>query len=512
MKKKNSKEDWSASYTTGTSGEALAALPQAPLPMTTIDYYEGRADGGYSWDVKYDLSFDGTAFTVNTRLHLAGDDAGDYARIWEQGIESIWNNQYCLSDGTKSYAIRFDVEYVDAADAHYVVNVHDAYGRGDMLNWYTQTGWGPSYQDKLAAHEYGHMLGAFDEYAGGATVSNYTCNGTLMSDLTTALRPEYMHTIDFFAEYYTGQTFDVVKAPAEPPAPPQALTLRGGNGNDRLMGQDGDDTLYGNSGADQLHGGNGNDELFGGAGNDQLFGGAGNDRLRGNDGNDTLVGGAGADRFIIARGSHQDRITDFSYAEGDRLEVVGGLTYRVLNSNGSALIDFGNGDQVLLDGIGSSSVTRDWFEYQPVAATNDTLNGGAGNDRLLGYDGNDTLYGHAGADQLFGGNGADVLFGGAGNDQLFGEAGNDRLRGNDGNDTLTGGTGADRFIFARNSHQDRITDFSYAQGDRLELVGGLTYRVLDSSGSALVDFGNGDQVLLDGIASSSVTKDWFVYA
>jgi Ca2+-binding RTX toxin-like protein len=59
---------------------------------------------------------------------------------------------------------------------------------------------------------------------------------------------------------------------------------------------------------------------------------------------------------------------------------------------------------------------------------------------------------------------------------LQGWAGNDVLNGARGRDILTGGAGADRFVYAGVVHSpagagaDRITDFSHAQGDRIDLA------------------------------------------
>jgi Ca2+-binding RTX toxin-like protein len=64
-----------------------------------------------------------------------------------------------------------------------------------------------------------------------------------------------------------------------------------------------------------------------------------------------------------------------------------------------------------------------------------------------------------------------TLAGGNFNDTLSGLGGNDDLYGNGGNDTLTGGTGADTFHFvgAGAATVDTITDYSAAEGDRIDL-------------------------------------------
>ncbi len=74
---------------------------------------------------------------------------------------------------------------------------------------------------------------------------------------------------------------------------PVGVTLRGGPGNDTLVGGSGNDKLLGGPGNDTLIGGPGNDILIGGSGDDKLIGGPGNDVLRGGPGRDTLIGGPG---------------------------------------------------------------------------------------------------------------------------------------------------------------------------------------------------------------------------
>lgn len=71
------------------------------------------------------------------------------------------------------------------------------------------------------------------------------------------------------------------------------VTVRGGRGDDELVGGSSSDLILGGPGADVLVGRAGADSLFGGPGADTLRGGAGSDLLRGGPGFDTLLGGSG---------------------------------------------------------------------------------------------------------------------------------------------------------------------------------------------------------------------------
>lgn len=90
-----------------------------------------------------------------------------------------------------------------------------------------------------------------------------------------------------------------------------SLEVNGGKGNDRVVnktglfavirGGDGDDVLIGGSGRDVIYGGSGNDVLMGNGGRDSLYGDRGNDLLDGGlDGlQDELCGGDDKDTFVI---------------------------------------------------------------------------------------------------------------------------------------------------------------------------------------------------------------------
>lgn len=217
-----------------------------------------------------------------------------------------------------------------------------------------------------------------------------------------------------------------------------------------IVGTSGKDTRTGTAGNDLITGLGGNDMLSGGDDADVIRGGSGQDRLNGDNGRDLLDGGAGRDRMSGGAGA-------------------------------DTLIGGGAGD--VLEGDSGD----------------DHMAGGDGNDILRGDNGNDALGGDAGRDVLVGGKGNDLLLGGTGKDTLHGGAGKDRLEGGRGDDTMTGGGGSDRFVFARNTGTDTVTDYD-KDVDRLVFEGvrkvDLTIERL--GGDTLLHFG-ADTVVLDGV-------------
>ena len=87
--------------------------------------------------------------------------------------------------------------------------------------------------------------------------------------------------------------------------------IRGGPGNDTLVGGSVADNLDGGDGDDYVRGGPGDDIVRGGSGSDQLFGGEGNDRVIGDGdagaGIDRLDGGNGTDNCTADPGEQTNR-------------------------------------------------------------------------------------------------------------------------------------------------------------------------------------------------------------
>lgn len=115
-------------------------------------------------------------------------------------------------------------------------------------------------------------------------------------------------------------------------------TIWGGSGNDKIYGGDGNDHLFGEDGNDQIWGGAGSEYVFGDAGNDRIYGGTGDDLLSGDDGHDSIDGGVGNDR--IDGGEGRDTLTGGSGAD----------SFEFRNNTGRDIItDFEAGDTIYLD-------------------------------------------------------------------------------------------------------------------------------------------------------------------
>lgn len=333
--------------------------------------------------------------------------------------------------------------------------------------------------------------------------------------------------------------------------------LIGGSGSDTIRGNAGNNFINGGSGHDLIIGRHGNDTLLGGAGNDILVGGLGADALNGGAGTDiasyassttaqfidlqvvgvntgvealgdtysgieNLVGGSGSDDIrgdagdnVINGGSGYDLIIG---REGDDT-LLGGL--------GGDTLDGGDGNDVLNGGAGDDRLHGQNGDDRMVGATGDdmlvdylgdnVMLGGEGADILFDGVGNSTLFGQNGNDQMNGAGGDDRLYGGAGNDFLNGGAGNDTLRGDQGNDFILGGAGADNFVFQANTGADIVADISLAE-DHLLLSIGLTKGITDPveivnqfasivGGKTILDFGDGDSVVLVGVTNMSALSD-----
>ncbi|MCW0181443.1 MAG: hypothetical protein OJI70_06685 [Zavarzinia sp.] len=220
-----------------------------------------------------------------------------------------------------------------------------------------------------------------------------------------------------------------------------------------VAGTDHADTLIGDSAVNTLSGGGGADRITGGTG-DTLRGGAGAEVIT-IDGLAALIdGGTGNDTLIVN--------ANLSFAAGG----VAGLERGVVGDGVSA--DF----SLLADGMTIAS--------RSTAGGGVEITGTAGADRISARLGDDVLNGAAGDDLLIGGGGNDVF--------VFDDAGF-------GRDTVA--------RFADGHDVIRVASTLAADFDALTITG--------QGNRAVIDFGDGDMIILRGVAVADIDASDFLF-
>jgi hypothetical protein len=141
----------------------------------------------YGWNYRYTRSFDGSNVEIDVQMafdwsltNLTDPQKRAQKLAWEANIEGWWNNQFSiLKDDIFLFGIVFDVTF-DGYDNgrggrefDQTITVKPGNGRADMTTWYLNDG------AQTNSHEFGHMLGLFDEYWAGALNT-----ATLLTDYT----------------------------------------------------------------------------------------------------------------------------------------------------------------------------------------------------------------------------------------------------------------------------------------------------------------------------------------
>jgi Ca2+-binding RTX toxin-like protein len=136
------------------------------------------------------------------------------------------------------------------------------------------------------------------------------------------------------------------------------------SGDDRVTGTKVGDALQGDHGKDIIRGLAGNDSLAGYSGNDRLYGGSGNDSLFGSFDKDVLTGGKGKDSFVLFRDYNIDTVTDFE--DGKDMILTQKSMYKQIERHqvqNDVVLDFGKGDELILENTRLADITRDDFSF-----------------------------------------------------------------------------------------------------------------------------------------------------
>ena len=143
----------------------------------------------FRWKARYEQTW--THIRVRVKLKPKNKDAEDaldsgLRATWKAGIEGAWNGRYwARANGELPSRLSFEVVFTDD-DPHHTVHVKsvDEDERSDMEHWNTlDTG-------SVAAHEFGHMIGKFDEYdEDDVPGREHVETGTVMGDTSSNFSP-----------------------------------------------------------------------------------------------------------------------------------------------------------------------------------------------------------------------------------------------------------------------------------------------------------------------------------
>jgi hypothetical protein len=147
-----------------------------------------RHDHPYEWDALHEQTWT----HIRVRIELEPKDGGAVVALatglqatWKNGIESTWNGLFSArANGELSCRFSFEVVFTDD-DPHHKVDVRSVNAPPtNMTNWSTLD------SAATAAHEYGHMIGKFDEYTDPEVPGReHVETGTIMDDTSSNFSP-----------------------------------------------------------------------------------------------------------------------------------------------------------------------------------------------------------------------------------------------------------------------------------------------------------------------------------
>ena len=127
-----------------------------------------KALNGFAWKYGYDIQVKDHRLFVRVAINfipargLTRPELERVKPLWKETIERIWSNKFALvTHSGRCYPMVIDISFKGPKFNHEVI-IHPGRGRSDQLNWKILN------SPEIAAHEFGHMLGAFDEYRRGA--------------------------------------------------------------------------------------------------------------------------------------------------------------------------------------------------------------------------------------------------------------------------------------------------------------------------------------------------------
>jgi hypothetical protein len=253
------------------------------------------------------------------------------------------------------------------------------------------------------------------------------------------------------------QSYEVVKVTFE------LSGLVGTSGEDNITGTSEQDVIYGLDGSDLINAWAGDDRIFGDLGDDIIYGNSGDDLIFGGKSSDKLFGGDGED--FISGGSGSDNL--YGGSEND-------------------IISGGRGSDSLYGGDGDDLIYADWSDLYGDSEQAD-LEESRSLEQEPGW--SESIIELFWENYLSGGGGDDILIGGKGADVFVFESGRDVIRGFQ--------IGLDVIAVNRPNMDNLSEDNS-------------PFSSMTDAGLVL-DFGNGDEILFEGLFSNNLGGDSIIF-
>lgn len=165
-----------------------AYVPPAAIPAQQVAQTKTAANG-VTWPSKYTVSFVNGQIAIHVNILLVdlnnvpltsppmlfapridnSDGCGLLLTcIWEKGIEGIWSGRFNVVDQNLTYPLLFDVNFVSSGEDYRTRVDPTPSCSSQMSRWCIDNISTNERQDEVAAHEFGHQVGLFDEYSIGA--------------------------------------------------------------------------------------------------------------------------------------------------------------------------------------------------------------------------------------------------------------------------------------------------------------------------------------------------------
>lgn len=176
---------------------ALVILLNENIQKTRLVERDLESKDRFKWRAGFTYQFHDGELKVKVRIsavasaRIKGRNIAQLKQNWEKTIEDTWNNQLVLSKSeSQPVPITFDVIFTHVNPNHRVILKN--------TGGIDQHGWATNMLHVTAAHEFGHMLGAYDEYKGGASSPSVKMDGTSIMGANIEvgqIYPEHLHLL-----------------------------------------------------------------------------------------------------------------------------------------------------------------------------------------------------------------------------------------------------------------------------------------------------------------------------